>query len=120
LPPEHLSRFPRDVPQPGQHRSRRRQQSVLARSRCKLAKPWPQDESTLQIAADQTMMLEGDRQAMRSWSGEPSRGYQTSQSGRSSLQGAEHQGGFVEDADTARVVHALILPSRMLEGKCEG
>jgi len=73
----------------------------------------------LQIAADQTMMLEGDGKAMGSWSGKPSCGYQTSQSGRSSLQGTEHQGGFVEDADTARVVHALILPSRMLEGKCE-
>ena len=45
--------------------------------------------------------------------------HQAGQCGRSGLQGAEHQGGFVEDADTARVVHALILPSRMLEGKCE-
>jgi hypothetical protein len=73
----------------------------------------------LQIAADQTMMLEGDGKAMGSWSGKSGRGYQTSQSGRSGLQGTEHQGGFVENADTARVVHALILPSRMLEGKCE-
>ena len=73
----------------------------------------------MQIAADQTMVLERDRKAMGSWSGKPSRGYQASQGGRSSLQGTEHQGGFVEDADTARVVHALILPSRMLEGKCE-
>jgi hypothetical protein len=65
------------------------------------------------------MMLEGDCKAMRGRSGQPGRGHQTSQSGRSRLQGAEHEGGFVEDTDTARVVHALILPSRMLEGKCE-
>jgi hypothetical protein len=73
----------------------------------------------LQIPAHQTMMLEGDSKAMSGRSGQPSRGHQASERGRSRLQGAEHEGGFVEDADTARVVHALILPSRMLEGKCE-
>jgi hypothetical protein len=65
------------------------------------------------------MMLEGDREAMGGRSSQSGRCHQTSQRGRSSLQGTEHQGGFVEDTDTARVVHVLILPSRMLEGKCE-
>jgi hypothetical protein len=64
-------------------------------------------------------MLEGDSKAMRGWSGQAGRGHQASQGCRTCLQGAEHEGGLVEDADTARVVHALILPSRMLEGKCE-
>jgi hypothetical protein len=62
-------------------------------------------------------MLQGDGEAMRGWAGQSGCGHQTGQSRRSSLQGAEHEGGFVEDADAARVVHALILPSRMLEGK---
>ena len=119
LPPEHLCRFPGNVSEPGQHRSRRRQQPVLASGRRQLPKPRAEDESALQIPAHQTMMLEGDSKAMRGRSGQPGRGHQASKGGRSRLQGAEHEGGFVEDADTARVVHALILPSRMLEGKCE-
>jgi hypothetical protein len=119
LAPEHLSRFPSDVPQSRQYWSGGCQQPVLAGSRRQLTKPRPQDETALQISADQTMMLEGDSQAMRRRPGKSSRGDQASQGGWSSLQGAEHQGGFVEDTDTARVVHALILPSRMLEGKCE-
>jgi 3-isopropylmalate/(R)-2-methylmalate dehydratase large subunit len=119
LPPEHLSRFPGNVAEPGQHRPGRRQQPVFASSRRQLPKPRAEDESALQIPAHQTMMLEGDSKAMRGRSGQAGRGHQASQGCRTRLQGAEHEGGFVEDADTARVVHALILPSRMLEGKCE-
>ena len=63
------------------------------------------------------MMLERDGQPMGGRTGQPGRRHQAGQRGRSGLQGAQHQGGFVQDADTARVVHALILPSRMLECK---
>ena len=119
LTTEHLSRFARDVPQSSEHRSGRRQEAVLAGSGGQLAESWTEHESALQIPADETMMFEGHGKSMGRWSRQPGRGYQTSQGGRSSLQGAEHQGGFVQDTNTARVVHALILPSRMLEGKCE-
>ena len=117
LPAEHLSRLAGDVAQPGQHRSGGGQQPVLTGGRGQLAEPRSEDEAALQIAADQPMVLEGHRQPVGGRPGQPGRGHQSGQRGRSGLQGAQHQGGFVQHADTARVVHALILPSRMLECK---
>ena len=118
LPAEHLSGLAGDVPQPSQHRSRGGQQPVLTGCRGQLAEPRTEHEAALQIATDQPMMLKGDGEPMGGRSGQSGGRHQTGQGGRSGLQGAEHQGGFVEDADPARVVHALILPSRMLECKC--
>jgi hypothetical protein len=117
LPAEHLSGLAGDVPQPSKHWSRGGQQPVFTSCRGKLSKPRTEHEAALQIATYQPMMLKGDGKAMGRRSGQSGGCHQTCQGGRSGLQGAEHQGGFVEDADPARVVHALILPSRMLEGK---
>ena len=63
------------------------------------------------------MVFERDREPMGGRPGQSGGRDQAGQRGRPGLQRAEHQGGFVEHADTARVVHALILPSRMLECK---
>ena len=43
--------------------------------------------------------------------------HQPGQGGRPGLEGAEHEGGFVEDADSARVVHTSILPSQIVRCK---
>jgi hypothetical protein len=117
LPAEHLSGLAGDVAQPSKHWSRRGKQPVLTSCRGKLSEPRTEHEAALQIATYQPMMLKGDGKAMGRRSGQSGGCHQTCQGGRSGLQGAEHQGGFVEDADAARVVHALILPSRMLDGK---
>ena len=119
LPAEHLRGLAGDVAEPGQHRSGGGQQPVLTGGRGQLAEPGTEDEPALQIAADQPMMLQGDGEPMGGRTGQSGGRHEAGQGGRSGLQGAEHQGGFVEDADTARVVHALILPSRMLECKSE-
>ena len=118
LPAEHLGGLAGDVAQPGQHRPGGRQQPVLAGGRGQLAEPRAEHEPALQVPADQPMMFEGDREPMGGRSGESGR----RRPDRPAWSGpvsecAEHQGGFVEHADTARVVHALILPSRMLERK---
>src|SRR6478752_9680921 len=63
------------------------------------------------------MMLEGDREPVGGRPGQSGRRDQPCQGGRPGLQRTEDQGGFVENADPARVVHVLILPSRMLERK---
>ena len=63
------------------------------------------------------MMLESDCQPMGRRASQAGRGDQPSQRGWTGLQRAEDLGGFVQNADTASVVHALILPSRMLECK---
>ena len=120
LPPEHLSRFAGDIPKPREYRPSRGQQPVLAGRRRQLPEPRTEDESALKVTGDEAMMLQCHRKPVSRWSGQTGRRDQPSESGRSGLQGAQYEGGFVQDADTARVVHALILPSRMLECKSGG
>src|SRR6476661_5538102 len=69
------------------------------------------------IPADQPVVLESNGESMGGGSGESGRRHQSGERGGSGLQCAEHESGFVQDADAARVVDALILPSRMLERK---
>ena len=71
----------------------------------------------MQVAADQTVVLQGHREPVGGRPGQSGRGHQTGERGRTGLEGAQHERGFVQYADPARVVHALILPSRMLECK---
>ena len=120
LAPEHLSRFAGDVPQPREDRPGRGQQPVLPGRRRQLAQPRTENESALKVTRDEAMMLQCHRKPVSRWSGQTGRRDQSSEGGWSGLQGAQHEGGFVKDADTARVVHALILPSRMLECKSGG
>ena len=117
LPAEHLGGLAGDVAEPGQHRTGGGQQPVLAGGRGQLAESRTEDESALQVPADQPVVLQSDGESMGGGSGESGRRHQSGQRGRSGLQCAEHESGFVQDADAARVVHALILPSRMLERK---
>ena len=60
-----------------EHGSGRGQQSILARGGGELAATRAEDETALQIAADQPVMLEGDGQAVGSGPGEPGGGHQS-------------------------------------------
>ena len=73
----------------------------------------------VKLGAHEAVVLEGHGEPVGGRSGEPGGRHEPGQGGRSGLQRTEHHGGFVQHADTARVVHALILPSRMLDGKCD-
>ena len=70
-----------------------------------------EDEPAVEVAAHETMVLEGDGEAVRSGSGKARRTDQTGQRRGPRLQGAEHQRRLVENAHTTRVVHTLILAS---------
>jgi len=59
----------------------------------------------------------GDGQSVGGRPGQPGGSHQPGERRGTGLQGTEHLGGFVQHADTASVVHTLILPSRMLERK---
>ena len=50
----------------------------------------------------------------------PGAGDQTGQRGRPGLERRQNQGGFVEHADSARVVHTLIMPSHNMDCKSVG
>jgi hypothetical protein len=64
-----------------------------------------------------SVVLERDGEPVRGRPRETGACHEPGQGGRPGLQGRENKGGFVENADSARVVHTLIMPSRMLESK---
>ena len=64
------------------------------------------------------MVLQRHGEAVRGRTGEPGGGDETGQGGGARLEGGEHEGCLVEHSHTAGVVHALILPYRMVRRKC--
>ena len=94
-----------DVAQPGQHRAGGGEQPVLAGGGAELGQPGSEHEAALHVAGDQAVVLERHREPVGRGSGQAGRGHETGQRGRSGLEGGEHEGGFVENADSARVVH---------------
>ena len=58
------------------------------------------------------MMLESDGQAVGRGAREAGGRDEAGEGRRAGLEGGEHESGFVEDPDSARVVHVLILPYR--------
>jgi len=94
-----------------------RQEAVLACGCGKLAEAGAKDEASLHVTRHEAMVLEGNGEAMRGRTGQSGGadelgqgrwpGFECSQNGRS----------LVKNADSARVVHNLILPSQSLRRK---
>ena len=59
-------------------------------------------------------MLEGDGETVGGRAGQAGGADELRECGRTGLEGAEHRGRLVENADSTRVVHDLILPSQAL------
>ena len=117
LAPPQLGGLAGDVAQPGQHGSGGRQQPVLAGGGGQLGQPRTEDEAALHVAGHETVVLERDGEAVRGRPGQAGAGDQTGQGGRPRLEGGEHEGGLVEDADAgsaAGTVHMAILPSQIM------
>ena len=114
LPAEQLRGLTGDVTQARKDRSGRGQQPVLSGCRGQLAEAWAQDETTLQVSRHQAMVLEADRETMGCRPGEPGCLNQAGERRGPGLERREYVGGLVKNADSARVVHGLILPSRHL------
>lgn len=64
------------------------------------------------------MMFQCHREAVSGRPGEARAGDEAGERGGSRLECGEHESGFVENADSARVVHVLILPYRIVRRKC--
>ena len=105
LPAPELCGLAGDVAQPGEHRAGGGQQPVLAGRGGQLRQPRAEHEAALHVAGHEPVVLERDREAVRGGSGEAGGGDESGEGGRPGLESREHQGGFVENADSARVVH---------------
>jgi hypothetical protein len=64
------------------------------------------------------VVLQRDGEPVRGGAGEAGAGHQAGERRRAGLERGEHERGFVENPDATRVVHALILPYRMMRHKC--
>ena len=103
-----------DVAQPGQHRAGGGEQPVLAGRGGELGEARAEHEPALHVAGDEPVVLEGDGEPVRGRPGQAGAGDQAGERGRSGLEGGEHEGGLVEHADAAGVVHMAILPSQIM------
>jgi 3-isopropylmalate/(R)-2-methylmalate dehydratase large subunit len=114
LATEELRRLAGDVAQASKHRAGGGQQSIFSGCRGQLAKPRTEDEATLQVAGHQTMVFEGHGQSVSGRSRQPGRLDEARKGGRTSFESGQYEGGLVKDTHSARVVHAVILPSRIV------
>ena len=90
-----------DVAQPGQDRPGGGQQPVLAGGGGQLGQPGSEHEAALHVAGHQAVVLERDGEPVGGRPGEAGAGHQTGEGGRACLEGSEHEGGLVENADSA-------------------
>ena len=117
LPAIELRALTGDVAQPREDRPGRLEQAVLAGGRGELAQPGTEDEAALQVARHEPVVLQGGGEAVSCGAGQPGGRDEGGQAGGAGFQGPENDRRLVEDADSARVVHALILPSHWLRRK---
>lgn len=112
LPTVQLCALAGVVPQCVENWSGGDEQFVLAGGRGKFGNASTEDESTIEIPCDKAVVLEGTREAMCGGSGQTSCLDQSGERLWARLQGVEHDGGLVEDADAASNVHMLIFASQ--------
>jgi len=105
------------VPQGAQDGPCSSEKAVLACGCGKLAEAGAQDETALHVARDQAVVLEGNGEAVRGRSGQPGGTDELRQGRWAGFKGAQYDCGLVKHADSARVVHRLILPSQSLRRK---
>ena len=117
LAAEELGGLVRVVTQGAEHGVGRDEQLVLA-GRCgELAESGSEDEATLHVPCDEAMVLEGDREAVCRGAGQARGGHELREGRWARLEGSEHDGGLVQNADSTTVVHEVILTSHVVRRK---
>jgi methylated-DNA-[protein]-cysteine S-methyltransferase len=117
LPPEQLRRLAGDVAQPSEHGARGGQQAILPGGGRELSQSRAKDEPPLRVASDQPVVLQSHGEPVGRRAREPGAGHEACQRRRTRLECGKDESRFVEYADSARVVHASILPSQILKRK---
>jgi hypothetical protein len=120
LAAENLGTLSCGVPELHQDRSRGSDQAVLACGGRQLNEPAAEDEPALDVTADQPVVDQRQGQPVDGGPGEPRGGHQLRQGGGPGLQCVKHMGRFINDTDSTRIVHVMILPSQYLRCKCFG
>ena len=87
-------------------------QPILAAGCGELAEPRAEHESALAVAGHEPVPLEGDREAVGGRSRQTGECDQAGQRGRAGFESGKYGHRLVQNADAARLVHVLILPSQ--------
>jgi hypothetical protein len=101
LPAEDLRALAGGIAQRKQHRAGGGDQAVFAGGRSQLDQPAAQDKPALNVAADQPVVDQGQRQTMDSRPREPGSGHQLGQCCGPGLQCIQHHGCLIDDSDAA-------------------
>ena len=109
-----LRAFAGGVPQCDENGRCGGQELVLTRGAGQLGQPRTEDESPVDVSRHQAVELQRGCEPMGSWPGQTCRGHHPAERQGSRFERTENERCFVEHAYSARVVHVLILPSRML------
>ena len=95
-------------------------EAVLAGGGGQLNEPAAEHEPALDVAADQPVVDQCQGKPVDSGPGEASCGHKLRQGGGPGLKCVKHMGRFINDTDSTRIVHVMILPSHYLRCKCFG
>ena len=117
LAAEDLGAFAGGVAQLHQHGPGGGDEPVLAGGGGQLHQAAAQHEPALDVAADQPVVDQRQGQPVHGGPGQPGGGHQLRQGGGAGLECVEHMGRFIDDADSTRIVHVMILPSHYLRCK---
>jgi len=71
----------------------------------------------LHVTRHEAVVLERDGETMRGRTGQPGGGHELRQGGGSGFKSAQHDRGLVQNADSASIVHSMILASQSLRRK---
>jgi 3-isopropylmalate/(R)-2-methylmalate dehydratase large subunit len=118
LSPVELRALPRCVAQFGQNGAGHCDEAVLATGGRELGKSGAEHESAFAVAGHEAVSFEGDREAVGGRPRETGERDETCQRCRTRLEGGKYGYRLVQNANTARLVHVLILPSQYARRKC--
>jgi hypothetical protein len=120
LAAEDLGALAGGIAQLHQHRAGGGDQTVLARGGRQLNQAAAEDETALDVAADQPVVHQGQGQPVDGGPGQSRGRHQLRQRGGPGLKRVKHMGRFINDTDSTRIVHVMILPSHYLRCKSFG
>ena len=120
LTAEELSAFMRVVAQRAQHRASGSQQAVFTRCRGQLHEARAEHETALHVPRDEPVMLQGHGETVSCRARQSGCCDELGQGRWAGLKCRKYGRGLVENADSTRVVHVLILQSQSARRKSSG
>ena len=117
-----LRRFSGAVPELGKNGPGGGEEAVLASGGGEFRQARPEDEATLDIARDEPVVFERDREPVSRRPGEPGCAHESCERCGPRFKRAEYRGGFVDHTDAASLfdlnVHGIRLSSRDVKCEC--